>query len=238
MKTILFIFGLYYLSFQASFAQQYDIKELLSKVHYTYKAKSQYYIEADYKMLRGREGNMVTESYPAVSKKQNGITSFEALGNLQIIYPKVKLTISKENQQILLSENNQKLDGNSPVDVDLFLKYFGDASIKELNKYFECTLLPTTRHTQIPYNKVILTIHKENFTIAKQELFFSTMVPFKNRTSGEVIMDTGRLQIMLNHITNKKIDSILPLQHYLHKQRDQYQLTSDYQSYTLINQLP
>ena len=59
---------------------------------------------------------------------------------------------------------------------------------------------------EVPYGKVILHISKTDYSITKQELFFTNRIPFKAKNGNDIEQDFGKMVIELSHTTDNSIE--------------------------------
>jgi len=180
-------------------AQKLSVKEVLGKVTVFYTNADQYQIDITYNMLRGLSGNNITESYKGSMVKKGSFTRMEALGSQVFQFSKTHLVVDHNQKVIAYNKSNANGLSNSPLDVSDFLKYYDKSQIIDKGTMLVCEMVSTRKNFQLPYGKVVLYINKNNFSVAKQELYFSNLIPFKNKENNTQEQDYGRLIILLNH---------------------------------------
>lgn len=195
-------------------AQKMQVKDVLKKVTAFYTNADQYQIDITYKMHRGLSGNNITESYKGSMIKKGSYTKMEALGSQVFQFSKTHLVVDHNQKVIAYNKLNTNGLSNSPLDVSDFLKYYDESQIIDEGNMLVCEMVSTRKNFQLPYGKVVLYINKDNYSVAKQELYFSNLIPFKNKENNTQEQDYGRLVILLNHHFDNEI-AIAELKDYI-----------------------
>ncbi|MDY8138496.1 hypothetical protein [Aquimarina sp. 2201CG5-10] len=222
---------------ELGYAQGEKTKELLNKVTTSYENKKQYQIAVTYNMHRGFTGNTITESYNGKMIRNDDFTQFKLASSEILRFSQSQLSIDHDEKKIIYSQNNKNGNvQNSPLDINGFLEYYDQTKITEKNDVLICEMVSTKTNFQNPYGKVVMYINKNSYQIEKQELFFSTLIPFAESDNNAKKMDYGRLVILLNHedLKNKAKPN---LGDYIDvSSKNKMSLKEQYQGYTLINQ--
>lgn len=233
MKNILNIILLLILTVTVK-AQQQSVNETLKKVEKYYKNIKTFNLDLEYAMYKGYDGNKLTESYKGNIYKNDNITRLKILGSEILQFPKAQLTIIEENKTIIYKPINDNKLNNSPLDISSFLKYYNEVSSDVNNNTIIHELVLKNNQLPVPYNKILLHINKEDYSIKKQVLYLSTKVPFVDE-NGENSEDVGRMVITfktsLSPIKTPKLQDYLVLE-----SNKKIRLVKAYSSYSIIDQ--
>ncbi|MBQ4819098.1 hypothetical protein [Aquimarina sp. MMG016] len=222
---------------QLAQAQNEKAKDVLEKVKKSYDDKKQYEIETIYNMHRGLTGNSITESYKGEMVRNEDVTRFRVLKTEILQFPKAQLNIDHNQKKVIYAKTQiGAASQHSPIDVSVFLKLYYETSVTEKNGVLICEMVSNKPVSQNPYGKVVLHINKNTYLIEKQELFFSTLIPFVDEESNTKKMDYGRLVILLQ-LKDLQNNSKPALSDFITISPDNnISLTEQYKGYTLINQ--
>ncbi len=217
-------------------AQEPSVKEVLDKVTHFYKNKNSYRIEMTFSMLRGLSGNKVTEIYDGTLEKNGDYIRTVFLESEVHKFRNGQVTVDDKKRTIIFSD--LVTDHSSPAEVASLLNYFKKSQLTDGGeKKWICELVAVQNtFSQLPYGKVVLHIDKNNFSVLKQVLYFSTLVPFQDENSGGTVNDYGRLAIEMKHDFDGQVQK-RSLKEFIIKETNQnLQLTGQYRSYQLIDQ--
>ena len=222
-----------FIAVNISFAQNYNVQQILEKVADHYASSDAYEVEVSYNMYKGLAGNKITESYTGLMIKQGDFSKFQVLNSEIIQFPKVQLVIDNETKQVMYTQNNTDALKNSPLNVKSFLEYFDKTSVVENGNLIVCEMVPTRIISEFPYGKVVLYINKNNYRLEKQELFFSNLLPYVD-DDGSRVNDYGRLIINFTH-KEAKDKTVNKLSDYISfSSNNEATLTKKYTNYNLI----
>ncbi len=220
----------------ASAQQNHQVKEVLKKITQFYTSANHYQIDIVYNMHRGLSGNTITESYQGKMIKKGDFTKIEALGSKILHFSKARLIVDSNKKVITYNSLSGNTLNNTPVDVGAFLKYYDQSQIIDKGTILLCEMISTRKNFQLPYGKVILHIDKENYSVVKQELYFSNLIPFLNKEDNIQEQDYGRLIILLSHNLNT-IPEVPKLKDYIKIETNNGLVLQDaYTQYRLIDQ--
>ena len=216
-------------------AQLSSVKEVLDKVTQFYKGEDSYRIEMTFSMMRGITGNTITESYKGTMEK-NGSYGRNLFLETEIHrFPNAQLAIDTKNRVVTLSDLGP--EQNSPAEVASLLDYYTKSQLIDGGSgEWVCELVSEGNgFSQLPYGKIEVYVDKENFSVAKQVLYFSNLVPFADGESGSTVQDYGRLVIEMEHELNADI-AIRRLKDFIAEKADQdRKLIGQYMNFQLID---
>ena len=217
------------------YAQNKEAKELLDKVAAFYENSSAYQVELTYNMHRGLTGNNITESYKGSIIKNGSFLKMELLDSEILQFKEAQLIIDNSAKQVLYIDKSTGLD-NSPLNISAYLDYYTKTVVTNKGNIIVCEMVPQEISGQLPYGKVVLYINKDTYSLEKQELFFSNLIPFKNENN-EDVNDYGRLVIELKHQKLNEDQKTYKLSDYISiSSGDEASLTGKYSGYNLIKQ--
>ncbi|WP_428741887.1 hypothetical protein [Tenacibaculum sp.] len=215
-------------------AQQPTVAKTLEKVEAYYKTTKTFNLEVEYAMYRGYTGSYQTESYKGSMYKNGDVTQIKILGSEILQFPKVQLTINDENKTLVYNPITDKSMQKSLLDIASFLKFYKEASTKVSGNTIIHELVVKNTQLPIPYNKIILHVNKNNYSIQKQILYLSTKVPFVDE-AGKDIEDVGRMVITFK--TSPVSIKAPQLQDYVVLEPNKKpHLAKAYAAYTIIDQ--
>ncbi|MFI0428879.1 hypothetical protein [Mariniflexile sp. HMF6888] len=215
-------------------AQQLKASETLAKVEAFYKTTKVFNLDVEYAMYKGYTGTHLTESYKGSMYKNGAVTQIKILGSEILQFPKAQLTLNEENKTMVYSPITEKTLQKSPLDMSSFLKFYKEVSSEVSGNTIIYELVVKNKQLPIPYNKIILHVNKDNYSIKKQVLYLSTKVPFVDE-NGEDTEDVGRMVITFK--TNPTVVKVPKLQDYVILESNKKpRLVKAYTSYNLIDQ--
>ncbi|EZH71526.1 hypothetical protein ATO12_06885 [Aquimarina atlantica] len=221
-------------SIQQNNAQNINIKNLFKKVAQSYNDKKQYQIDVTYTMYRGLTGNTITESYQGKMVKNNEFSQMTVLNSEILQFPGGQLNIDHTSKTATYIGSKGTSSKNQLLDINSFLDFYDKVKVTEKNGVLVCEMVSAKPNIQNQYGKVILYINKEKYLIEKQELFFSTLIPFVDGNTKK--MDYGRLIV---HLKNRELESSAApvLKDYIHVlSKQNITLAEQYKEYHLTNQ--
>ncbi|GAA3591166.1 hypothetical protein Q4Q39_15830 [Flavivirga amylovorans] len=218
-------------------AQKSSVKELLNKVSNFYLNKNQYHIDMTFTMYRGITGNEATESYTGTMEKNDKYNKNSILGTLVYRFPEAQLIVDNNQKRVIYNDLDTSEMQNYPVDLSAYMKYYDKSQILEEGNQWVCELVVSQNtFSELPYGKVLLYINKNDYSITKQVLFFSNLIPFQGKEASDIEQDYGRLHIDLSYNFNKEIEK-KELAYFITKTANsKIQLQKDFASYQLIDQ--
>ncbi|WP_024771411.1 hypothetical protein [Aquimarina macrocephali] len=221
-------------SIQQSNAQNTNVKNLFKKVAQSYNDKKQYQIDVTYNMHRGLTGNTITESYQGKMVKNNDFSQMMVLNSEILQFPEGQLNIDHTAKIATYIDSKGSSPKNQLLDISSFLDFYDEVKVTEKNGVLVCEMVSNKPDIQNQYGKVILYINKEKYLIEKQELFFSTLIPFVDGNTKK--MDYGRLVVHLKH--RELESSAAPvLKDYINVlSKQNITLAEQYKGYHLTNQ--
>jgi hypothetical protein len=207
---------------------------LLEKVNNYYKTVQFYNVESTYNMYRGFTGKSVTESYKGTMYKNGQVSVVKVLGQGIIMFENVQLIVNDADKTITYTKNDAESVQKNLIDVDKLSKYYDFTSIKDDKKVIIYEMTLKNKDLPLPYSKLIFHINKTDNSLVKQELFFATKLPFKNK-DGEMSNDNGRMEIIYNP-SNTPIKNIKLEDYITTDSKDRIHLSKAYKNYQLIDQ--
>ena len=215
-------------------AQQEEAKNILSKVLDYYKSKDRLIVEMSYHLIKDGEKEP-ENSYGAKFLKDQTRSKFVLLNSEVFTYKGKQVVIDHDSKAISYAENSQYGD-LSFLDVNKYLEYYKIDKVVKGNGEMVCHLLLNTPMVQVPYKKIILYVDDKNYTVKKQELFFSQNLPFTN-SDGKTTYAPARLLILMNHNENPQHINIESFDSLISKDKQgNYKPIGKYKDYQLVLQ--
>lgn len=206
---------------------------VLEKLQRAYTKQSGYDIKMTYTMYRGYKGNEVTEKYNGTLYKNGDTFIMKALDMEALQFPEGQLRIDHKSKNIYYTKQSGKIE--NPTDISKILQFYKPVSLVNRQGINIIEMDIKSRQLPIPFQKVILHIHKEKNTLLKQELYFAQKMPFIT-TAGKEEYDAARVEIELKDNTDGKPIRQKKLSDYVIRQGNQLILADIYNTYTLIDQ--
>lgn len=215
-------------------AQELSAEDILKNVETYYKNVEVLDVEMEYKMFRGYTGNNLTESYKGTIYMNGKISRIEILGSEIVQLPKAKIIINNDKKTVTYNELKNDAIQNSPLDMSTFFKFYKTSSIKYKGNLIIQEMIQKELKIALPYNKIVLYIDKTSYQVKKQELYFSTKMPFVDK-NGKSLPDQARMEISFS--PNPQPLKIVPkLSNYVHINSDKaVTLSKNYASYSIVN---
>ncbi len=211
--------------------------DVLEKVNNYYQTANSYNLESTYIMYRGYTGNTITESYKGTMYKKDGVKGMTALGSEVISFPNAQLTVNSTNKTIVYINNTSDIIKDNVIDINKLSKFYDETAVKEEGGIIIYEISLKKEALNVPYNKLIFHVNKNDFSLIKQEFFFASKLPFTNK-KGERENDLGRMEIIYNS-NIKPLKKNLKIEDYLViNSEDKVSLSKAYDDYQLINQTP
>ena len=218
------------------YGQSVKIKDVLDKATTFYTTKNQYRIDMKFTMYRGFSGNNKTESYTGIMERNGDYMKNSILNTTIYQYPKSKIIIDDDVKTLTYTLVDMQSLQNVPVDLNIFLEYYKESQVIDGGKVWICEMVYVDEKILAPpYGKVVLYIDKKDYSIQKQELFFSNRIPFKSKKGNEIEQDYGRLVITLSHDMNVTITPKNQSDFISVNNSNSIRLSETYSSYQLIN---
>jgi len=227
--VVCFVIG----NFLAAFGQEKRAKELLERASAYYIETPSYQVKTQYKMLKGLDGKEATESYDGYIIKNNDDYQVKIGNNLMLLNASNQLSIDHD-QKIMLIKKAQKNVSNTTVNVQQLLESYQEASVKKEKNYYKCELLPKKGQPNIAYAKIILWIDSSSYELQRQEMYFSSQLPFRLE-DGNVVMDFGRMMVEMS--TQQETLKMDAWDVYIKKNSNgSFEVTDAYSNYKLIDE--
>ncbi|NMH85960.1 hypothetical protein [Flavivirga algicola] len=208
--------------------------ESLAKTEAYYKMAKTLSLQVTYSMYKGHTGNHLTESYKGTMHRNENVSRIRILGSEILQFPKVQLTINKDNKTLVYNKISDQGLKKSPLDISIFLKYYKETSTRVRENMLIHEMVLKNNKMPIPYNKIVIYINRTNHQLIKQELYLSTKVPFVDE-NGKSTHDVARMEISFKH--DEKIMNRVPkLNDYvLLESNKKVRLANAYAAYTIID---
>jgi hypothetical protein len=188
-------------------SKMYDKKEYVS-------FSTKYALYLDYKTIKPYE------QYNGTVVKKNGINYFKIKNTEFVSFKDCSLKISHEEKAMILQKGAMP-DQESPLSISNYLKGFDVKFLKSSKDHFVCELTPAGKFSQIMLRKVVVHIHKSDYSIAKQIIYFIEKMETKN-SNGKIISSTPRLEITYSpRVKNEKSDNLLVKKENYFTEKDQ-----------------
>lgn len=213
-----------------------DFGAVLEKVNNYYKTASTYNTQTTYTMYRGYTGNTVTESYKGTMYKKGDVKGVTALGAEVITFANAQITVNDTNKTLVYIKTATNSMKKNVIDVVNLSKFYDQTAMKEKGAILIFELSLKKKALNVPYNKLIFHVNKTDFSLVKQEYFFTSKLPFTNE-KGEREHDLGRMEIRYNAnskpLKNMRIEDYLVIH-----PNNKVSLSKTYKNYQFINQTP
>jgi len=210
---------------------------VLENVNNYYKTAKSYNVKTTYTMYRGYTGNAITESYKGTMYKKDGVKVVTALGAEVITFANAQITVNDTNKTLVYIKTTTNSIKKNVIDVVNLSKFYDQTAIKEEGHILIYELSLKKKALNIPYNKLIFHVNKNDFSLIKQEYFFTSKLPFTNE-KGERVHDLARMEIRYDSNT-KPLRKNIKIEDYLVINSDnKVSLSKAYKNYQLTNQTP
>ncbi|MEE9363950.1 MAG: hypothetical protein V3U92_15220 [Cellulophaga sp.] len=222
----------------SSNAQGKDVEKVLDKATDFYKNKDQYKINMTFSLYRGLTGNTITETYKGTMEKSGEYSRNTILSTQVHRFSKAQLVIDATAKTMTYTQIDPVAVQNSPMEIGAFLKYYEKSQLLDTGEnQWICEMVTTKKNfIQVPYSKVVLYINKKDYSISKQELYFTNLIPFKGKSGNNTEQDYGRLVIELKHDFDSKIQKRELKDFLTNTSGRTKQLQKEFVSYRLIDQ--
>jgi hypothetical protein len=234
MKKIILISFL--LSFFISFSQNFEsiINQAISKQ----KELSNYKLEMIYTIYADSISNVKKDEQRSEFIKKDKSCYFKMAESEIIFTEDFYIKISHSEKIMLYSNINESYsdftERQNPFSE--FIDKFKIKEIKDIGRYWECTLAEPN-DIQIPFNKIILQIQKNDFNIIKQIYYFNTSIE-KSLNNSALNTKNERLEIkQLNfQESSKTATDLFSIEKYLIQTGDSFTNTNYTKGYKILMQ--
>ncbi|MBQ4820655.1 hypothetical protein [Aquimarina sp. MMG016] len=215
-------------------AQDLEVKEVLSKTEEFYENQESYDVSVTYNMFRGLTGTNITESYQGSFAKDKDKYLMKVLGSEILQFNKGKLIINHKEKTIRYEKGaSDNVSMTSLFNIDEFLTYYDKTKAQTKGNAIVCELVSTKKNFQLPYGKVVLYLNKSDYSITKQVLYFSSLIPFAE--DNKQVQDYGRLELEMTYQNQQK--STFSWEEYINISSDnKATLQEKYKAYALLHQ--
>ncbi|WP_396591858.1 hypothetical protein [Allomuricauda sp. R78024] len=212
-----------------------SVEEVLNKVTDFYKNTPQYRVQMNFTLLRGLNGNKVTESYDAFMERNGNYTKNVILGTSVFVFQNGQIVMDQSNKKITYSKDATLSKLSANFNMNSFLEYYKSSQLIDLGEKWICEMVSANRNFfQLPYSKIELHINKRNYSVVKQVLYFANLIPFYNKENKTTKQDYGRMVIALSHDFDAKVDKLKLSDFVTVLPNNNVQLQKDYNDYQLV----
>ena len=216
-----------------------DLETVMSKVINTYTAIDSYSINMNYTLYSDSISSVKKDELKAEFIK-NGENYYMKMKDTEMIFTNYfMIKISHPEKIILYSKTkiaiNDILKSQNPF-VE-FSNYFNSKKMIDKKNYWECSF-SNPKNNQLPYNKIVLQISKQDFSVLKQIYFFNKSVE-KQFNSNAKKGSNERLEIVQTSFNDSFIapDNLFSLKKYLTQiNDDKYKASSYIKDYQILTQ--
>lgn len=185
--------------------------EILKKATETYTNSKSISFNTTYNLYLDYKTTMVHEKYTGFVLKKNNINYFKVKNTEFVVFKKYGVKVNHDQKALIIGEKNSQFE-KSPLSLIDYLKGFKYRLINANETTYNCELTPANKISQMMISKVILSIKKSDFSLAKQTIFFAENMESKNK-QGKLIESMPRLEILFTKRNkNDKLDNYLILQ--------------------------
>lgn len=186
-----------------------------------------------YKLYPTYKSTVITEQYDGLILKKDK-SFYSKIGDTEFV--NLKNGVVKIDNESKLIQYSQKTD-EQPMTYDMttFVSNFNAFELSSSGDYWVCTLT-SPEITFVPYGKIIVTIHKANFTIAKQVLYLLVESKYKTK-SGKVETDYPRMEIAFSNFETKGVEvgTKFMIDTYISQKNKKITPSKNYKNYTVVN---
>jgi len=213
-----------------------DFNNTLEKVNKYYKTVKSYNITSTYSMYRGYSGNTVTESYDSKMYKTKAVIGVTALGAEVLTFSNAKITVNDKDKTIVYAKIKSENFRNNLIDVEKLSQFYNQTAFKEDGNTIIYEISLKEKASNVPYNKIVFHVNKDDFSLAKQEFFFASKLPF---TSKEGLREHDLGRMVITYTASKDEPKNIKIEDYVvSNSNDNISLSKAYDGYKLINQTP
>lgn len=235
-KCHLFKVLLFSLVFSNIYAQSSDkskIMELFAKTKKVYESTNLFKMEMTYRLYPTYKSNVVTEKYDGLILKKDK-NFYSKIGNTEFVNLKNEV-VKIDNESKLIQYNEKTEEQPMTYDMTMFISNFNVFELSSSGDYWICTLT-SPEITFVPYGKVIVTIHKTNFTIVKQVFYLLVESKYKTK-SGKVETGYPRMEIVFGNFETKgvEIGTKFMINTYINQDNKKNTPSKNYKNYTVVN---
>ncbi|WP_299254018.1 hypothetical protein [uncultured Aquimarina sp.] len=183
-------------------AQDSDLdkaKVIIQKVKDAYEKQSQYNVNVDYTLYDGYEGSSVLESYAGVMVRNNENFYSKIHHTESLQTEKHYVRINHDEKAVMFGMMKAKDKKMAGLNLEILFQNFDSAIIKEKGSVYKIEMMAPPV-SQSPYGKAFLIINKNDYSIKKQTLFFSSKIPVKNPNGGERLTNP-RLEVVFTNFS-------------------------------------
>lgn len=207
--------------------------ELFTKSKKVYEDTNLFRMNMSYQLYPTYKSNVVTEKYEGLILKKDK-NFYSKIGNTEFV--NLKEEVVKIDNESKLIQYSQKAE-EQPLTYDLtgFMSNFNVFELSSSGNYWVCTLT-SPEITFVPYGKIIVTIHKTNFTIGKQILYLLVESKYKTK-SGKIETDYPRLEIAFSNFETKGVEvgTKFIMDTYIVQKNKKITPSKNYKNYTVVN---
>lgn len=210
-----------------------NAKELISKMQKIYNDKAHIEYSCTYELFKGHKSDVVEESYKGFFYR-NKSNVYQKIDETEFVYaPEFFLQISHSEKMISLAQPQKMM--NTPVDLDLALKFCSKTEVEEKDGYYGITLT-IKNDSDLPFSVVKMRIDKKKFFLERLDIYYSETLDFSQEYNKN---DPARphLKIVFSEPKqNPKGLNYFELDRYFSKSSSGIlKLTEKYTGYTLID---
>ncbi|AXT51732.1 hypothetical protein D1818_13095 [Aquimarina sp. BL5] len=223
--------------FLASFsvvAQDTNTDEVLQTVSDFYQNTNAYAITMKYNVYKNDNEIKPVESYNGVYLKKNKYSKLQLLNSEVIQVVNTQLIIDHTNKAISYNKTLGETQVVNTLDFKNYLKFYKTICVEEDQEKMVLHLQLKNNKTPIPYYKVILHIDQKEHFVTKQELFFSSKLPFE---SSDGKKEWGNAKLCIEMELQKSVNQeVLQISDYVTPNPNGHkQLTGKYKNYQLVD---
>lgn len=207
-KYIFSFFSLFYLVVLYSQQHKMTALQIITKATETYKSNNDINYNTTYNLYLDYKSKNVYEQYKGIVLKTKDVSYFKVKNTEFVVFKKYAVKINHDQKAMIIGEKSTEFQ-QSPLSLINYLKGFKYRLINPNPDTFECELVPANKISQIMIGKVILSIKKTDFSLAKQTIFYVENMESKNK-KGQIVQSIPRLEILFTKRSkNDKQDKLL-----------------------------
>lgn len=168
--------------------------QILKKATEIYSSQEYINYSTTYNLYLDYKSKKVHDQYTGIVIKENNINYFKIKNTEFIIFKKHSVKVNHDQKAMIISDNTKQAQ-QSPMSLLGYLKGFNYKLINENSETYDVELIPASKISQIMLGKVILSIKKSDFSLAKQTIYYIENMESKD-PSGKIVQSIPRLEII------------------------------------------
>lgn len=231
-KSTILVLLFFLSSFTCTIAQE-NISTIIKK--YTASLGNTQKVDIVYKIYKGHSSSIAEEIKRGFFCK-DGDKLYTKIGDVEIInLPDIHLKINHTEQAILVA-NGMVAPTNVNFNLEEFSKYLTTELIGSTSKNLTLIFTPNENITQVPFEKLIVTLDKRSYQLKKQVFYYRTKMNFSNNLKGDDVKKVKLEVIFSNYRNLNKNDlKVFDTKKYILTQNNKVLPSNVYKGYDIVN---